>query len=64
MELGIEPTEQKAFYPVAQSIKTHEDRWFVYLEPRIRCRLEYKKRTHAGFLREPVFQGFVLNETS
>ncbi|WP_281257624.1 hypothetical protein [Planifilum fimeticola] len=60
MELGMGPTERKAFYLVAQSIKTHEDRRFVYLEPRIRCRVKYKKRTHAGFLRETVFQGFVL----
>lgn len=60
MELGMGPTERKAFYPVARSIKTHEDRRFVYLEPRIRCRVKYKKRTHAGFLREPVFRGFVL----
>jgi DNA ligase 1 len=60
MELGIGPTERKAFYPVARSIKTHEDWRFVYLEPRIRCRVKYKKRTHAGFLREPVFQEFVL----
>lgn len=60
MELGIGPTERKAFYPVARLIKTHEDRRFVYLEPRIRCWVKYKKRTHAGFLREPVFQGFVL----
>lgn len=54
------PAERKAFYPVARSIKTHEDRKFVYLEPRIRCRVKFKKKTHAGFLREPVFQGFVL----
>lgn len=60
MELGMGPAERKAFYPVAQSIKTHEDGKFVYLEPRIRCRVKYKKETHAGFLREPVFQEFVL----
>lgn len=26
----------------------------------IRFRVKYKKRTHAGFLREPMFQGFVF----
>jgi len=60
MELGMGPTERKDFYPVARSIKAYEDRRFVYLEPRIRCRVKYKKRTHDGFLREPVFQGFML----
>ena len=62
LELGMGPTERKALYAVSRSIITQEDQRFVYLEPRIRCRVKYKKRTHAGFLREPVFQGFVLNE--
>lgn len=59
MELGIGAKERKAFYQVARLIQTHEDRKFVHLEPRIRCRIKYKKRTHAGYLREPVFQGFL-----
>lgn len=60
MKLGIGPRERRAFYQVAQQIKTKEDRQFVHVEPRIHCRVKYKKWTHAGYLREPVFQCFCL----
>jgi hypothetical protein len=45
-------------HQVAQWIKTREDRQFVLVKPRIHCRVKYKKWTQAGYLREPVFQGF------
>lgn len=60
MELGMGPKERKAFYEVARQIQTHEDRRFVHVEPRIHCKVKYKKRTHAGYLREPVFQKFCV----
>jgi DNA ligase 1 len=60
LELGIHPKARRAFYQVAQQIKTREDRQFIHVEPRIRCQVKYKKETHAGYLREPVFQGFKL----
>ncbi|PTX63204.1 hypothetical protein C8P63_10448 [Melghirimyces profundicolus] len=58
MELGIGPRERKAFYQVAQQMKIREDQRFVHVEPRIHCKVKYKKWTHTGYLREPVFQGF------
>lgn len=58
VKLGIGPKDRKALYEVAQLIQTHEDRKFVHLEPRIHCKVKYKLWTHAGYLREPVFQGF------
>jgi DNA ligase 1 len=48
LELGIHPKARKAFYQV-QQIKTHEDRRFIYLEPRIHWQIKYKKETHAGY---------------
>lgn len=57
MELGIGPKDRKVFYEVAGLIQTHEDRQFVHIEPRIRCRIKYKKRTHAGYLVSPFFKG-------
>jgi DNA ligase 1 len=60
LELGIHPKARKAFYKVAQQIKAREDRQFIYVEPLIHCQVKYKKETHAGYLREPVFQEFKL----
>ncbi|PTX64383.1 hypothetical protein C8P63_103169 [Melghirimyces profundicolus] len=44
MELGIGPRERKAFYQVAQRIKTYENRQYVHVEPKIHCKVKYKNQ--------------------
>lgn len=60
IELGVGPTERKAFYGVVHSLVTEEDRDFVYVEPRIRVRVKMRNWTRAGMLRSPVFERFII----
>jgi len=60
IELGAPPTHKQAFYAVAKSLVTGEDRDFVYVEPRIRARVKFRNWTRSGMLRSPVFVDFVL----
>lgn len=60
IELGVGPTERKAFYGASQALVTGEDRDFVYVEPRIRVSVKMRNWTRAGMLRSPVFERFIL----
>jgi DNA ligase-1 len=60
IEHGASPTESRAFYQVAQSLITNEDRHTVYLEPAIRAKVKFRNWTHHDMLRTPVFQAFVV----
>ncbi|MNJ44998.1 putative DNA ligase-like protein [compost metagenome] len=60
IELGVGPTERKAFYGVVHPLVTGEDRDFIYVEPRIRARVKMRNWTRAGMLRSPVFIDFQL----
>ncbi|RCX22939.1 DNA ligase-1 [Fontibacillus phaseoli] len=60
IELGVGPTEKKAFYGVNKSLITGEDRDFVYVEPRIQVRVKMRNWTRAGMLRSPVFERFIV----
>jgi hypothetical protein len=41
-------------------IKITEDDRFVYLEPRLRCKVKYRGWTSKGYMRLPVFQHFIF----
>lgn len=60
IELGVNPTQKKAFFNVKDSIITGEDKEFVYLEPYIRARVKTRNWTKAGMLRSPVFVDFAI----
>lgn len=60
IELGVSPTEKKAFYGVAQQLITGEDRNFIYVEPRIQVRVKMRNWTRAGMLRSPVFVKYIV----
>jgi DNA ligase-1 len=60
LELGVGPAERKALYAVSNLIKITEDEQFVYLEPRLRCKVKYRGWTSKGFMRLPVFQHFIF----
>ena len=59
IELAVPPAHKKAFYNVAKSIITGEDRNFVYVEPRINVRVRFRNYYKSGMLRTPEFVGFV-----
>ncbi|MGF9911192.1 hypothetical protein ABEX47_03050 [Paenibacillus ehimensis] len=60
IELGVTPQHRAAFYSVKDRLKTHEDRNFVYLEPRLKARVKMRNWTKAGLLRAPTFVEFIL----
>jgi DNA ligase 1 len=60
LELGVSPAERKALYEVSSLIKITENEKFVYLEPRLRCKVKYRGWTSKGYMRLPVFQHFIF----
>jgi DNA ligase-1 len=60
VELGVTPRHKLAFYSVRDRLRTHEDRDYVYLEPRLRATIKIRNWTRAGLLRSPVFVDYIL----
>jgi DNA ligase-1 len=60
IELGFSRRHKLALYGVRDRLRTHEDRDYVYLEPRLRATIKIRNWTRAGLLRSPVFVDFVL----
>lgn len=60
IELGVPPTHKQAFYGVAKTLITGEDRDFVYVQPRMKARVKFRNWTKSGMLRSPVFVDFIL----
>jgi len=59
IELGVTPRHKMAFYSVKDRLKTGEDRYYVYLEPRLKAKVKIRNWTRAGLLRSPAFVDFV-----
>lgn len=60
IELAVPIEHKRAFYGLADQLKTREDRDFVYVEPRINARVRFRNWTRAGMLRSPEFVEFVV----
>lgn len=60
IELAVPAAHKQAFYGVAGSIKTGEDRDYVYVDPRIQARVRFRNWTKNGMLRSPEFVEFVI----
>ncbi|HZG82119.1 MAG TPA: ATP-dependent DNA ligase [Brevibacillus sp.] len=60
VELGVPPAHKQAFYGVAKSLITGEDRDFVYIQPRLKAIVKFRNWTRSGMLRSPVFVDFIL----
>jgi DNA ligase-1 len=60
IELGVGPTQKKAFNVVSKQLVSGEDKSFVYLDPRIQAKVKFRNWTRHGMLRTPVFMDFVL----
>lgn len=59
IELAVPPAHKKAFYNVAKSIITGEDRKFVYVQPLIKALVRFRNYYKSGMLRTPEFVSFV-----
>ncbi|MBG9944390.1 hypothetical protein ABD77_20955 [Brevibacillus formosus] len=51
---------KQAFYGVAKSIVTGENRDYVYIQPQIKASVKMRNWTKSGMLRSPVFVDFIL----
>ncbi|RED86336.1 RNA ligase family protein [Cohnella phaseoli] len=55
IELAVPNEHKRAFYGLADRLKTGEDRNYVYLEPSINARVRFRNWTRKGMLRSPEF---------
>ena len=60
IELAVPAAHRQAFYGVAKTIITGEDRDFVYVQPSIEAVVRFRNWTRAGMLRAPEFVRFVV----
>ncbi|MFD2327728.1 hypothetical protein ACFSR7_00595 [Cohnella sp. GCM10020058] len=51
---------KKVFRAVAVGLVTGQDKYFVYMEPRIRARVRFRNWTRRGMLRAPEFVDYVI----
>jgi len=49
------PNAKKVFYRQYQDYVLEEDKKFIYLDPKIKCRVKFRNYTKAGLLRIPSF---------
>ncbi|WP_391572197.1 ATP-dependent DNA ligase [Cohnella sp.] len=60
IELAVPNEHKRAFYGLADRLKTGEDRDYVYVKPRINVRVRFRNWTRKGMLRSPEFVEFVV----
>lgn len=60
IELAVPAAHKKAFYGVAKTIVTGEDRNNVYVKPALRVRVRFRNWTKNGMMRTPEFVDFIV----
>lgn len=58
VEFGFKPDEKTAFRKIAKQIITNVDKEMIWLEPILRCKVQYLEKTQTGALRIVSFKGF------
>lgn len=58
VEFGFKPEEKTAFKKIAKQIITKLDKDIIWVEPVLRCNVQYLERTETGSLRIASFKGF------
>ncbi|MCQ6281698.1 RNA ligase family protein [Bacillus sp. EB600] len=53
------PEAKKVFYKQYQELKKEENKKFIFLEPKIKCRVKFRNYTKAGLLRLPSFVEYI-----
>ncbi|MCS0789532.1 hypothetical protein NX021_15370 [Cytobacillus firmus] len=55
----VSPVARKQFYKQYQDLIIEEDKKFIHVEPKIKCRVKFRNYTKAGLLRIPSFVEFI-----
>lgn len=53
------PAAKKRFYEEYRSLIVNEDKKFIYLDPKMKCRVKFRNYTKSGLLRIPSFVEYV-----
>ncbi|GED65617.1 ATP-dependent DNA ligase [Lysinibacillus fusiformis] len=61
VEFGFKQEEKTAFRNIAKQIVTKKDREIIWIEPRLKCQVQYLEKTNSGLLRIVSFKGFNVN---
>lgn len=55
----VSPIARKQFYKQYQDLIIEEDKKFIHVEPKIKCRVKFRNYTKAGLLRIPSFVEYI-----
>lgn len=55
----VSPDARKQFYHQYKDLIIEEDKKFIYLDPKIKCRVKFRNYTKAGLLRIPSFVEYI-----
>ncbi|WP_209124505.1 DNA polymerase LigD [Alkalihalobacillus sp. BA299] len=55
----VPPDERKAFYQVSKQLVKGEDKKYIYLEPRLQCKVKYQCLSKKGLMRSASFVEFI-----
>lgn len=55
----VTPAARKQFYSQYQDLIVDENKKFIYLEPKIKCKVKFRNYTKAGLLRIPSFIEYI-----
>jgi ATP-dependent DNA ligase len=56
---GLKPEEQQVFLQVADELKVSEKAGLLYMEPLLKCAVQFKEWTDGGRMRHPKFLHFI-----
>ncbi|TKH07386.1 hypothetical protein FC678_22760 [Peribacillus simplex] len=56
----VTPVARKQFYNQYQNLIVDENNKFIYLDPKIKCRVKFRNYTKNGLLRIPSFVEYIL----
>jgi DNA ligase-1 len=55
----VTPAARKQFYNLYQNLIVDESKKFIYLDPKIKCRVKFRNYTKKGLLRIPTFVEYI-----
>lgn len=60
----VTPEARKLFYSKYRELIVEEDKKFIHIDPKIKCRVKFRNITKAGMLRIPTFVEYIFQKTS
>ena len=64
VEFGFSGKEKMAFRQIAKQLKIKNERNITWIEPRLKCKVQYLEKTQTGLLRIASFKGFIFGQTA